>query len=127
VRARLAFDQELRQASGKGVRAARRILVPALWGAALVGGTLLALAVVRALRRPPAQRALLRISVEPRRESRSLLLALGGVMARIAMQRALAAPSLQPAAGAERTLSDPAPVAETASLHPGASNGRAKA
>ena len=94
ARARMAFDQGLREASETGARAARRLLVPALWGAALVGGTLLAIAVLRIVRRPTYAPALLRVSIEPRLQSRSMLPALGGAVARFAVKRLLAAPAL---------------------------------
>src|SRR5262245_54680969 len=60
ARARLAFDQGVREVSEQGARAARRLLVPALWSAALIGGALLAVAVLRMVRRPAPERALLR-------------------------------------------------------------------
>jgi len=87
----MAFDQGLREASETGTRAARRLLVPALWGAALVGGALLAIAVLRMARRPTYAPALLRVSIEPRLQSRSMLPALGGVVARFAMKHLLEA------------------------------------
>jgi len=94
ARARTAFDQGLREASETGTRAARRLLVPALWGAALVGGTLLAIAFLRMTRRPSYSPALLRVSIEPRLQSRALLPALGGVVARFAVKRLLEAPAI---------------------------------
>jgi hypothetical protein len=68
-------------------------MVPALWGAALVGGTLLAIAVLRMARRPTYAPALLRVSIEPRLQTRSMLPALGGLVARFAVKRLLAAPA----------------------------------
>ncbi|HVZ35932.1 MAG TPA: protein kinase, partial [Polyangiaceae bacterium] len=93
ARARMAFDQGLREVSETGARAARQLVVPALWGAALVGGTLLAIAVLRLVRRPTHAPALLRVSIEPRLQSRSILPALGGAVARFAVQRLLEAPA----------------------------------
>jgi hypothetical protein len=89
----MAFDEGLREASETGARAARRLLVPALWGAALVGGTLLAIAVLRMARRPNYSPALLRVSIEPRLQSRSMLPAIGGAVARFAVKRLLEAPA----------------------------------
>jgi hypothetical protein len=94
ARARMAFDQGLREASETGARAARRLVVPALWGAALVGGALLAVAVLRMVRRPTYAPALLRVSIEPRLQSRSMLPAIGGAVARFAMKRLLEAPAV---------------------------------
>lgn len=101
----MAFDQGLRDASETGARAARRLLVPALWGAALVGGTLLAIAVLRMARRPTYSPALLRVSIEPRLQSRSILPALGGAVARLAVKRLLEAPA-RPASTPASTLPD---------------------
>jgi hypothetical protein len=89
----MAFDEGLREATETGARAARRLVVPALWGAALVGGTLLAIAVLRMARRPTYSPALLRISIEPRLQSRSILPSLGSAFARFAVKRLLAAPA----------------------------------
>ena len=99
ARARLAFDQGLREASETGARAVRRLIVPALWGAALVGGSLLALAMLRLVRRPSARPALLRVSVEPRFAVGPLLPAIGGAVARLALQHFLAAATSSPRPG----------------------------
>jgi hypothetical protein len=133
----MAFDEGLREASETGARAARRLVVPALWGAALVGGTLLAIAVLRMVRRPTYSPALLRISIEPRLQSRSVLPALGGAVARFAVKRLLAAPatSVGPAASplpeARRTGSHRIGSQDTGSHNNGSrlgsSNGRANA
>ena len=137
ARARMAFDQGLREATETGARAARRLVVPALWGAALVGGTLLAIAVWRMARRPTYAPALLRVSIEPRLQSRSVLPALGGAVARFAVKRLLEAPATS--AAPART---PLPEARRAGSHRmdsrdtgshnngsrlGSSNGRASA
>ena len=137
ARARLAFDQGLREASETGTRAARRLLVPALWGAALVGGTLLAIAFLRMTRRPSYSPALLRVSIEPRLQARSMLPALGGVVARFAVKRLLAAPATPAGplastlAGARRTGSHrTGPIdsrSQDNSSRSPASNGRASA
>jgi hypothetical protein len=121
AQARLAFDRGIREASVQGARAARRLLVPALWGAALVGTGLLALALVRALRRP-SERALLRISIEPRLQAKPLLPTLGGAVARFAVQRLLAVAA--PAGELQSTNTFPGAAATSRS---GKSNGRAQA
>lgn len=94
ARARLAFDRGLRSATETGALAARRMIVPALWGAALVGGTLFAFALLRLVRRPSPRTALLHVSIEPHFGSRPLLPAIGGAVARLALQRFLASPAL---------------------------------
>jgi hypothetical protein len=124
ARARLAFDAGLREASETGARAARRLLVPALWGAALVGGTLLAFAVLRLMRRPRTAPALLHVTIAPRLESRPLLPAFGATVARLAMQRLLAAP-VSGGLGAHLASTAPAATAfgAAASHRNGSSNG----
>lgn len=137
----MAFDQGLREASETGARAARKLLVPALWGAALVGGALLAIAVLRMARRPTYAPALLRVSIEPRLQSRSMLPAVGGAVARFALKRLLEAPTMSAGprastlpearrAGSHRTDSQdngvPNGFPNTGS-RPGSSNGRASA
>jgi hypothetical protein len=103
--------------------------VPALWGAALVGGTLLAFAILRLVRRPSSSPALLRVSIEPRFESRPLLPAIGGAVARLAVQRLLAART--PSQTADEVHAPLAPRAqERNGLSHGngtSGNGRAKA
>lgn len=95
ARARRAFEQELREASEKGTRAARRMIVPVLWGGALIGGALLAVTILRLARRqPPPGFALLRVNIQPpaqplRSSARSLLPTLGGALARLAVQHYL--------------------------------------
>jgi len=97
ARARQAFDQGLREASEKGERAARRMIVPVLWGGALIGGALLAMAMLRLARRQaPGGLALLRVYVQPPEKparsllsASSLLPALGGALARMAVQHFL--------------------------------------
>lgn len=90
ARARLAFDQGLREASVTGARAARRMIVPALWGAALVGGALFAFAMLRLVRRPNMRPALVRVSIEPHFPTRPMLPAIGAAVGRLALQRLLA-------------------------------------
>ncbi|HEU4579168.1 MAG TPA: hypothetical protein VFS67_12980 [Polyangiaceae bacterium] len=137
ARARLAFDQGLREASETGARAARRLLVPALWGAALVGGTLLAIAVLRMARRPAYSPALLRVSIEPRPKSNSVLPAIGGVIARFAVKRLLEAPAMSTGpqnptlpgarpAGSQRTVPEEI-GSHNNGVRPGSSQGRASA
>lgn len=105
ARARRAFDQELRVASEKGTRAARRMIVPVLWGGALIGGALLAMTIVRLARRQaPPGFALLGVNIHPsdkpvRSSVRSLLPALGGALVRLAVQHYLK-PALESAASA---------------------------
>jgi len=104
ARARQAFDQGLREASEKGARAARRMIVPVLWGGALIGGALLAMAMLRLARRQAPGPALLRVYVQPPEKpasslfaASSLLPALGGALARMAVQHFLKpAPELLP-------------------------------
>jgi hypothetical protein len=89
LRARLSFEEGLREASIAGTRAARRVLTPALIGAGLAGGALLLVALYRLTRRPPSDGAFIRIVVEPPRTSRKLLPALGGALARWVIERQL--------------------------------------
>jgi hypothetical protein len=89
LRARLSFEEGLREASLAGTRAARRVLTPALIGAGLAGGALLLVALYRLTRRPPADGAFIRIVVEPPRSSRKMLPALGGALARWVIERQL--------------------------------------
>jgi hypothetical protein len=93
ARARLAFDQGLREASETGARAARQLIVPALWGAALLGGTLLAFAMLRLVRRPNTRPALFHVSIEPHFASRPLLPVIGGAVARLAVRHWLGTPT----------------------------------
>lgn len=89
LRARLSFEEGLREASIAGTRAARRVLTPALIGAGLAGGALLLVALYRLTRRPPSDGAFIRIVVEPPRTSRKLLPAVGGALARWVIERQL--------------------------------------
>lgn len=91
LRARLSFEQGLRQATMVGSRAARRVVTPALIGVGLAGGALLVLALVRLARRPPSDGALIRIVVEPPRSSKKLLPAVGLSVARWLLERQLRA------------------------------------
>jgi hypothetical protein len=88
ARARLSFEQGLREASRAGTRAARRVVTPALIGAGLAGGALVLLALVRLARRPP-DGALIRIVVETPRSPKRLLPALGGAVLRWVLERQL--------------------------------------
>jgi hypothetical protein len=91
ARARLLFDEGLREATVVGGRAARRLLVPALWGLALLGGGLALLAISRLARRRPADAALVKVVIQPRWSGVGLLPAVGGGLMRFAAQRWLAA------------------------------------
>lgn len=89
ARARLSFEQGLREASRVGSRAARRVVTPALIGLGLAGGALLLLALVRLARRPPADGALIRIVVQTPRSPKRVLPAVGGAVARWLLERQL--------------------------------------
>jgi len=116
----LAFNEGLREASETGARAARRLIVPALWGGAVIGGSLLALAMLHLVRRPSARPALLRLSFEPRFEGRTLLPAIGGALARLAVQHFLAAATSprtgSPGAGSPERNEAPGSLAPEAML-----------
>jgi hypothetical protein len=88
ARARLSFEQGLREASRVGTRAARRVVTPALVGVGVVGGALLLLAVVRLARRP-SDGALIRVVIETPRSPKRVLPALGGAMLRWLLERQL--------------------------------------
>lgn len=89
ARARLSFEQGLREASRVGTRAARRMVTPALIGVGLAGGALLLLALVRLARRPASDAALIRIVVQTPRSPKRILPALGGAVARWLIERQL--------------------------------------
>ena len=89
VRARLSFEQGLREASRVGTRAARRVVTPALIGVGLAGGALLLLALTRLARRPASDGALIRIVVETPRSPKRIWPALGGAVARWWLDRQL--------------------------------------
>lgn len=89
ARARLSFEQGLREATRVGTRAARRMVTPALLGVGLAGGALLLLAVVRLARRPASDGALIRIVVETPRSPKRILPVLGGAFARWLLERQL--------------------------------------
>ena len=126
ARARRAFEQELREASEKGTRAARRMIVPVLWGAALIGGALLAVTILRLARRqPPPGFALVRVNIQPsnkpeRSSVRSLLPALGGALARFAVQQYLK-PAPEPL---PESAASPAPQASLTGSPARTGNGR---
>jgi hypothetical protein len=88
-RARLSFEQGLREASLVGSRAARRVVTPALVGVGLAGAALLLVAVVRVARRPVSDGALIRIVVETPRATQGVLPAIGGAIARWWVERQL--------------------------------------
>jgi hypothetical protein len=88
-RARLSFEQGLREASRVGTRAARRVVTPALLGLGLAGGALLLLALARLARRPASDAALIRIVIETPRSPRRILPVLGGAVARWMLDRQL--------------------------------------
>jgi hypothetical protein len=87
ARARLSFEEGLREASLVGTRAARRVVTPALVGLGIAGGALLVLALVRLARRPAPDAAWIRIVVEPPRTTKRLLPAVGGALARWLFER----------------------------------------
>jgi len=89
MRARLSFEEGLREASIAGSRAARRVLTPAVIGVGLAGGALLLLALYRLARRPPSDGALIRIVIEPPRTTRKLLPVVGSALARWVVERQL--------------------------------------
>jgi hypothetical protein len=88
-RARLSFEQGLREASRVGSRAARRMVTPALVGVGLAGGALLLVALARIARRPASDGALIRIVIETPRSPKRILPALGGALARWFIDRQL--------------------------------------
>jgi hypothetical protein len=88
ARARLSFEQGLREASRAGTRAARRVVTPALIGVGLAGGALVLLALLRLARRP-SDAALIRVVVETPRSPKRLLPALGGAVLRWVFERQL--------------------------------------
>jgi hypothetical protein len=110
ARARISFEEGLREASLVGTRAARKMVTPALVGLGLVGGALLVLALVRMARRPASDAAFIRIVVEPPRSAKRLLPAVGGALARWLLERqlrdggALGSLAAAAAAGGQRAL-----------------------
>lgn len=93
ARARLAFDPGLREATEAGGRAARRLVVPALWGIALAGGAFALFAVARLAKRRSREHALVRVVVEPLRSQRSLVRAAGAAALRLIAERLLSSMS----------------------------------
>lgn len=96
LRARLAFDEGLQAATEAVTQsraAARRLVVPAVWGAVAVAGAVALFAVARLMRRRHRGRALIRIVVEPARAERSLARTAGAALARLAIQRLLSSVS----------------------------------
>jgi hypothetical protein len=92
ARAKLAFDQGLREVSRAGTRAARRVSVPVAWGVALFGGTLALLALARMVRRRSSPQLVIRVSVEPNPGKSTLPIwsaapMLGSALARLALRR----------------------------------------
>lgn len=92
-RARLAFGQGLHEAADATTRAARRLVVPALWGAVLVGGAVTVFALARLVRRRQREHALIRVVVEPARSEPGLIRTAGAALARLALERLLASAS----------------------------------
>jgi len=93
ARARLAFGEGLQAATEAGTRslaAARRLVVPALWGAALLGGAVAVFAVARLVCRRRRENALIRVVVQSARTERSLARTAGAALARLAIERLLA-------------------------------------
>jgi hypothetical protein len=88
ARARVSFQQGLREASRAGTRAARRMVTPALIGIGLAGGALLLLALVRLARRP-SNGALIRVVVETPRAPKRMMVAMGGTALRWLLERQL--------------------------------------
>jgi hypothetical protein len=111
ARAKLAFEQGLREVSRAGTRAARRVSVPVVWGVALLGGAVALLGLVRMVRRRPPQ-LVIRVSIEPGKSALPIWSAapvLGSALARVALRRLTAdAPASQrlasPGAALVRTL-----------------------
>lgn len=71
----------------------RRLVGPALWGAALVGGAVAVFAVARRVRRRQRGNALIRIVVQPSRTEKSLVRTAGAALARLAIERLLSSVS----------------------------------
>jgi hypothetical protein len=90
ARARQAFEEGLRDASQAGGQVLRRVVVPAVWGAALLGGALAILLLVRFARRRSPPLAVLRVVIEQRPAAAPILPAIGGALARFAIERMLA-------------------------------------
>lgn len=90
ARARQAFEEGLRDASHAGGRVLRRVVVPAVWGAALLGGALGILLLIRFARRRSATSEVLRVVIETRPAAAPILPAIGGALARFAIDRILA-------------------------------------
>lgn len=90
ARARVTFGEGLERATEPGERAlgaARRLVVPAMWAAVLVGGAVAVFAVARLLRRRRRAGSLIRIVVEPARIESGLVRPAGAALARLAMER----------------------------------------
>jgi hypothetical protein len=111
ARATLPIDSELREVSRTDQRAARRVSAPVLWGAALLGGTVALLALVRMARRRPTPQVVIRLSIEPRPRFSGLPIwgaapVVGSALARLALRSfdAPASRQLTSAAGLVRTL-----------------------
>jgi hypothetical protein len=88
ARARVSFEQGLREASRVGTRAARRVVTPALIGAGLVGGALVLLALVRLARRS-SNGALIRVVVETPASPKRMLPAVSSAVLRWVLERQL--------------------------------------
>lgn len=101
MRARQAFDRGLEETARAGAHAVRRYVTPVLWGVALAGGALALVAIVRLVRRRPAETPLVRIAIsgidlsgigispkpEERPPAHPLLPVIGAAVARAVLQR----------------------------------------
>jgi hypothetical protein len=85
--ARQAFDDGVRHASEASGRVVRNVVVPALWGAAAVGGVIGLVLLVRFVRRTRAPAPSWRISVERGPVSAPLSNPILGALGRFALER----------------------------------------
>jgi len=95
--ARQAFDDGVRHASEASGRVVRNVVVPALWGAAAVGGVIGLVLLVRSVRRTRGPAPSWRISVERRPASASLSHPVLGALGRFALEHAARALTALPA------------------------------
>jgi hypothetical protein len=97
--ARQAFDDGVRHASEASGRIVRNVVVPALWGAAAVGGVIGLVLLVRFVRRTRAPAPSWRISVERRPASAPLATPVLGALGRFALEHAVRALTAPPGDG----------------------------
>jgi hypothetical protein len=97
--ARQAFDDGVRHASEASERVVRNVVVPALWGAAVVGGVIGLTLLVRFIRRARAPAPSWRISVERRPASAPLSGPILGALGRFALAHAARALTALPTDG----------------------------